>query len=132
MIIPSKPPIRLLSSMGFDLNFVHNSRNNQKPNLWPFWKNTIKAPNVKANSEQSISVIFDAHGESVLFSIIHAQTSLVKCRILWEDLKNLSCSDDIPWVIMGDFNAILLYFEKVRGNPLNRTSCDEFANFVNS
>ncbi|KAL4196464.1 hypothetical protein AMTRI_Chr04g183360 [Amborella trichopoda] len=119
MITPSKAPVCLLSSLDFDLNFVHNSRNNQKPNLWFFWKNIIKAPNV---------IVY----ESVLFSIIHSQTSLVKRRILWEELKNLSCNYDIPWVIMGDFNAILLSSEKAGGNPPNRTSCDEFANFVNS
>ncbi|KAL4189327.1 hypothetical protein AMTRI_Chr08g206460 [Amborella trichopoda] len=130
MIIPSMASARLLSSLGFDLNFAHNSRNNQKPNLWLFWKNTIKALNVC--SEQSISMIFYGHDELVLFSIIHVQTSLVKCRILWEDLKNLSCSYDIPWVILGDCNAIILSFEKVRGNPPIRTSCEEFADFVNS
>ncbi|KAL4199002.1 hypothetical protein AMTRI_Chr03g48950 [Amborella trichopoda] len=90
MITPSKAPVCLLSSLGFDLNFVHNSRNNQKPNLWLFWKNTIKAPIVIACSEQCISVI-----------------RLGK-RILWEDLKNLSYNYDIPWVIMWDFNAVLL------------------------
>ncbi|KAL4192906.1 hypothetical protein AMTRI_Chr06g174320 [Amborella trichopoda] len=96
MITPSKAPIRLLSSLGFDLNFVHNFRNNQKPNLWLFWKNTIKAPNVIACSEQCISVIFYGQDDSVFFSIIQAQTSLVTRRILWEDLKNLSCNYDIP------------------------------------
>ncbi|KAL4203646.1 hypothetical protein AMTRI_Chr01g129040 [Amborella trichopoda] len=109
MIIPSKAPVCLLSSLVFDLNFVHNSRNNQKSNLWLFWKNTIKAPNVIACQE-----------ESVFFSIIYTQTSLVKSRILWEDLKNLSCNYDI------------LSSEKVGGNPTNRTSCTEFANFLNS
>ncbi|KAL4199077.1 hypothetical protein AMTRI_Chr03g49410 [Amborella trichopoda] len=89
MIIPSKALIRLLSSLGFDLNFVHNSTNNQKHQL-----------------------IFYGHDESMLFSIIHAQTSLLKCMILWEGLKHLSYSYDIPWVIMGDFNAILLSSEK--------------------
>ncbi|KAL4192902.1 hypothetical protein AMTRI_Chr06g174300 [Amborella trichopoda] len=118
MITPSKALIRLLSSLGFDLNFVHNFRNNQKPNLWLFWKNTIKAPNVIAY-------------DSVFFSIVHAQTSLVKRRILWEDLQNLCCYYDIPWVIMGDFNVVLLSFEKLEGNLRNRTSCEGFANFVN-
>ncbi|KAL4196458.1 hypothetical protein AMTRI_Chr04g183300 [Amborella trichopoda] len=113
MIIPSKAPVCLLSSLGFDLNFVHNSSNNQKPNVWLFWKNEIKALNVIAYSEQSISVIFYGHDESMLFSIIHAQTSLVK-------------------LIMGDFNVILLSSKKIGENPPNRTSCEEFANFVNS
>ncbi|KAJ1377672.1 Endonuclease/exonuclease/phosphatase superfamily [Sesbania bispinosa] len=46
--------------------------------------------------------------------------------MLWADLKTLFISVDLPWLVMGDINAILHESEKAGGGEVIRTSLEEF------
>ncbi|KAA3474645.1 reverse transcriptase [Gossypium australe] len=54
-----------------------------------------------------------------------------KRKILWEDLRSVAPSNLMPWLIMGDFNAILSPADKKSPYTIGKR-CNFFGNFVDS
>ena len=76
------------------------------------------------SSEQEIHVLVKPlHSNSFwLLSAIYASPRIVERRWLWDNLRMIADMEDLPWVIMGDFNDVLRDNEKLGGNGvcLNR------------
>lgn len=49
---------------------------------------------------------------------------------LWDDLKVISASVNLPWLLMGDFNTTLLYDERIKGGVINDSDTSELSSFV--
>ncbi|XP_026435820.1 uncharacterized protein LOC113333608 [Papaver somniferum] len=106
---------------------MHNSNDSRKGNIWLFWNSSLSRPIVISSSNQAITVQVG----DVMVTGIHAVCLTVDRRELWEDLFNIS-QKDCPWMIIGDFNVVLSYEEKIgRRRPL-RISMQEFRNCLES
>lgn len=76
-------------------------------------------------------VISNKEDSSVLFIIYNSQI-LSDQQLLWRSLSGLS-SILLPWLLTGDFNALLLDLEHKEGNSISYSSKSSFFNsFVNS
>ncbi|XP_042495013.1 uncharacterized protein LOC122074231 [Macadamia integrifolia] len=63
------------------------------------------------SSEQMISVSLQWNGHQVLVSLIHASCFRAERRNLWVELGT-AAAQSLPWVVLGDFNAMLNSHEK--------------------
>ncbi|MFQ6641823.1 hypothetical protein Gotur_014405 [Gossypium turneri] len=55
-------------------------------------------------------------GGSIMFKL---SSDMRKCKFLWEGLNSVLSSDDVPWLVIGDFNAII-YSIKKKGGGMKR------------
>lgn len=62
---------------------------------------------------------------------VYASIDYIQRRVLWMDLGQIN-AQNIPWVIIGDFNAIFGAHEKMSGPPPLNISSDEFVSFTDS
>ncbi|KAF9614633.1 hypothetical protein IFM89_019610 [Coptis chinensis] len=105
----------------------YNTSQNRVPNIWLFWKTTVATPNMIHCSNQQLTVEIDG----VLLSIIHVHCIYVSRRQLWYDLQQLSLSN-LPWLMLGDFNAYLSYLDKQGGHRPITAVMTDFRDFVGS
>ena len=63
---------------------------------------------------------------------IYASTSYLSCRELWNDLTNIHGRYHGPWLVLGDFNAMLGAHEKCGRRPPPITSCTDFLQWSNA
>lgn len=70
--------------------------------------------------------------ESFHCSIVYAANEHVKRRDLWHSLQSYSMlTSSSPWIVMGDFNAMLVDSEILGGVGCGSTAMQEFRNCVN-
>lgn len=105
-----------------------NDRGAALPNLWVFCSPSL-LHNVtiisRTDKQVSIGVVFDSV-HCVLISV-YASTSMEGRRRLWIDIASIKENFvSGPWLVFGDFNAILGAHEKKGGAPVCRRSCEEF------
>ena len=84
-------------------------------------------------SEYSIHALVKVPSQShnFLLTAIYASPNFNKRKMLWEYLKNLAPSVNLPWVLLGDFNEMLAEDEKMGGLPLNRNRISAFRECIN-
>ncbi|XP_026447002.1 uncharacterized protein LOC113347531 [Papaver somniferum] len=105
---------------------IHNSSPGMKGNIWLFWNKNIQQPQVILVSSQMLTVSVG----DVLVSGVHAHVKAIQRRFLWSEMKIVSDLNK-PWIILGDFNAVLTHDEKVGGKVPNRNSMLEFSDCLN-
>ncbi|KAI0499558.1 hypothetical protein KFK09_017764 [Dendrobium nobile] len=57
-----------------------------------------------------------------LLSVIYASNNQVERKVLWEDLRNITPTEGIPWILMGDYNCCRFPSEKLGGNTLHQNT----------
>ena len=62
------------------------------------------------------------------FTVVYAPPQFHKHKLFWDYLQNLAMNIFLPWVLMGDFNDMLLNDEKLGGLLVNRTRISAFRN----
>lgn len=65
-------------------------------------------------------------GQHFLVTSVYARCSALKRLELWEELETID-SDNIPWLIEGDFNVILNEEEKLGGLDFTQQEAMDFA-----
>ncbi|KAF9590975.1 hypothetical protein IFM89_000520, partial [Coptis chinensis] len=126
-INPQEMSMVFLQSHGLSTKFHHNSRQCQVPNLWLFWKSTISPPNLLHCSQQQLTV----EVEGALITIIHAHCIYIQRRQLWTELQQIRTAN-IPWLLLGDFNAYLSDSEKQGGNKPSAVAMNDFRECVSN
>lgn len=67
----------------------------------------------------------------MLILIVYAKCSQMERRELWSHLGN-RCVDVQPWLVVGDFNVIQEYREKIGGNSRSLSTMEEFNSHLNN
>ncbi|XP_042486110.1 uncharacterized protein LOC122066356 [Macadamia integrifolia] len=131
MISESKFPFLFFKKLGFESDFIHNFRMDKVPNIWVIWKQGIPRPSIIAVSDQQLSYTVDWLGNCVGLTFVHANCFMVKWRELWSEL-GLVVNPNLPWSVIGDFNATLLSNEKRGSGRFNAKSAADFQSMVDT
>ncbi|XP_042509129.1 uncharacterized protein LOC122084758 [Macadamia integrifolia] len=131
MISESKFPFLFFKKLGFESDFIHNFRMDKVPNIWVIWKQGIPRPSIIAVSDQQLSITVDWLGNCVGLTFVHANCFMVKRRELWSEL-GLVVNPNLPWSVIGDFNATLLSNEKRGPGRFNAKSAADFQSMVDT
>ncbi|XP_026459749.1 uncharacterized protein LOC113360455 [Papaver somniferum] len=105
---------------------IHNSTSSTKGNLWLFWNVSLSTPQVISMSIQIVTVSI----REVLVSSVHAHVKKSQRKFLWSEMEIISQLQK-PWVVLGDFNAIISLEEKFGGKSPNRISMMDFIHCLN-
>nr|XP_026429227.1 uncharacterized protein LOC113325233 [Papaver somniferum] len=106
---------------GMCRTIIHNSAHGKKANIWLFWHVSLAAPTVISITKQAITVAIG----NVMVTGVHAYCLTINRRELWEELAELS-SKNCPWLVIGDFNVVLINAEKKGGRRPLRVSIQDF------
>ena len=97
--------------------------------IWLLWN---ESPSFKVgiltHSDYSIHALVKVPSPSLSFLLtaVYASPNFNKRKIFWNYLQNLATAISLPWVLLEDFNDMLLDDEKLGGLPLNRTNVSAF------
>ena len=85
--------------------------------IWILWKIEVVEVGHLCSTEQEIHASVKVRGSNSLrlISAIYGSPRRSERRILWENLKIIAGLNNLPWVMLGDFNDILLCEEKWGG-----------------
>lgn len=72
-----------------------------------------------AQQEIHALVQVSPHLSPFLCSAIYANPHYSSPHILWDNLKMVASSNNLPWLMVGDFNEVLSSQDKFGGRPAN-------------
>ncbi|KAA3475888.1 reverse transcriptase [Gossypium australe] len=100
--------------------------------IWVGWEDFIHIKIIQ-NHPQFTFLRVDNHipNKSFLISFVYGSPDRSKRKLLWKGLQSMAPNNTIPWLIMGDFNAILSPADKKSPTSIGKR-CDLFGNFVDS
>ncbi|CAM8972587.1 unnamed protein product [Rhodiola kirilowii] len=102
--------------------------NNQ---IWILWNDKIQVQEINHNPQQiSLDVTLIQEEVNVMCSFVYGHIDVNERRDLWASLSDLADTCDKPWIICGDFNAILAWSEKQGGKEKNGRSIRDFSDFI--
>ena len=86
------------------------------------------------HSEHSIHALVKVQSLSVSFllTVVYDPPQFHKRKYFWEYLETLALHVSLPWVLLGDFNDMILDEEKLGGLLVNRTRMSAFRNCMDN
>lgn len=115
-------------SLGFD-NFSHGGDVNSR--IWVLWTSGMDISDVVWNPYQvTLSASLINSDLNICYTFVHAPCVSSDRQVLWDDLATQSRSITTPWIVAGDFNAILSWEEKKGGNRDGEDSINAFNLFL--
>ncbi|XP_026448145.1 uncharacterized protein LOC113348541 [Papaver somniferum] len=109
---------------GFNNSIIHNSTDSCIGNLWVMWSLNVSDPVVLNCSKQAITIGVDG----VHISFVHASSVQTTRRNLWNEL-NMG-AQQVPWLVIGDFNCVLRNDEKKGGVTPRTIVVNEFSDWL--
>ncbi|CAL1363580.1 unnamed protein product [Linum trigynum] len=123
---------KICERMGFP-NIMRVEAEGRKGGIWLCWNAAVFQLQVLSACSQHLSVIVSAGSSPKwLLTAVYASPHQSQQHSLWRALHHTSQSNDLPWILSGDFNAILKPEEK-SGHPSPSTlyKCRVFSDRVN-
>lgn len=97
------------------------------------WKESVEVEPINLGRFQITCLVYsDPPHQPWMLSCIHGPSSWANKPGFWHNLQVIGNSFAGPWMLMGDFNAILSQQDKRGGRPFASSSTDPFFSFVHS
>lgn len=111
---------------------IHYVNFNINGKIWTFVQEHIQV-GVIFDSEQQLTLqLTMVDGKEIIIIMVYAKCSSLERLRLWDDIYVLWQSTSMPWLMDGDFNAILGMEEKIGGLPIYPQEYEDFVFFINS
>ncbi|KAA3471230.1 reverse transcriptase [Gossypium australe] len=119
----------IIAKLGF-LNSHHVEAIGFLEGIWIGWKNSVCLEIIYNHYQFIMAQVGSTSSPiSVFISFVYGSLNRQKSKDLWDILKSLIPMGNCPWVVIGDFNAILSSSEKSGGMSKGRL-CPLFGDFV--
>ncbi|KAJ6414222.1 hypothetical protein OIU84_006950 [Salix udensis] len=104
-----------------------NSMANCANKIWIFWVEDLTVNLFKDHTQcLTVSINTPWLPKSFFISFVYAKNLRSERKILWDELCEVASLLDGPWVVGGDFNAVLNVNESKGGGNPNQGSMEEF------
>ncbi|XP_020249117.1 uncharacterized protein LOC109826498 [Asparagus officinalis] len=116
-----------------DWNWFSNGNNNDIARIVILWDPHIMDIQINSFSAQQITcAVKTTDGRlSCIISSIYGSNHLVARKNLWSELSQIHQSiGNLPWLICGDFNALISNEEKLGGSMLSEADTKDFKQFI--
>ncbi|XP_029152412.1 uncharacterized protein [Arachis hypogaea] len=108
--------------MGFDKSFVVDALGHSG-GIWCLWDSSVWSVDVLEHDRQYIHLKVSGNNWSPwLFTAVYGSAQKVTRRALWNSLETYASNVNLPWCLLGDFNAMLHNHEKPGGTINNNQS----------
>lgn len=104
---------------------VHNHESDVLGRIWVIYNPTRVKLTVIKSGAQFIHCQIEWEDKFFLWTYVYGSYEPEVRRKLWSDLLDLSCGIDVPWLVQGDFNAIMSDLDRVGGNPVNEVAAED-------
>lgn len=102
---------------GLTGNFIIDSQGHSG-GIWCLWDESLWRVDIIDSSDQFVHLQVTWKGRiSWFISVVYASPRLAPRQILWDDLRAIADNMEEPWVILGDFNSIMVSHERRGGAP---------------
>lgn len=76
--------------------------------IWVLWNASFGSVTVVNKSKQIITLLVEDHQKNAwLLSAVYASPNATSRELLWQYIEKCDGLDEVPWVIIGDFNQVL-------------------------
>ncbi|KAJ6719965.1 RETROTRANSPOSON UNCLASSIFIED-LIKE PROTEIN [Salix purpurea] len=100
-----------------------NSMANCANKIWIFWVEDLTVNSFKDHNQcLTVSINTPWLPKPFFISFVYAKNLRSERRILWDELCEVASLLDGPWVVGGDFNAVLNVNERYEGNDFTWTN----------
>lgn len=82
-------------------------------------------------SDQLISSCFTVNNFRIFMTFVYAKCTQGEIRELWHDIEG-AMVDDVPWIVVGDFNSIKKDGERLGGHPRPLSAMTEFNSCIHN
>ncbi|XP_060178137.1 uncharacterized protein LOC132608081 [Lycium barbarum] len=97
---------------------------NQNGKIWIFVDEAVQWDLVLYTEQQiTLKLNHQDLGKDIIHTFVYAKCNEGERQELWNNLYQLAGSMNLPWIIGGDFNVILLEEEKLGGLPVTLNEC---------
>lgn len=89
--------------------------------IWLLWNSNAVEVTQLASIEQEVHALVKVSSTNLswIISAIYASPRLAERRLLWHNLTSINSLHNLPWIMLGDFNEVLISTEKLGGRPVN-------------
>ncbi|KAL0912148.1 hypothetical protein M5K25_018101 [Dendrobium thyrsiflorum] len=109
----------------------HNFELSTLGRIWVKWNATNLNFVISLKTDQMITGFVSSNNtQTFLLSIIYASNDREARSRLWDQLRSCVPTQNIPWIVMGDFNCYRFASEKLGGNALTQSSLGEFNSMI--
>eukprot|EP00258_Populus_trichocarpa_P027694 XP_024443713.1 uncharacterized protein LOC112324533 [Populus trichocarpa] len=99
--------------------------------LWLMWNNSNVNVKILNSSRHFIHGSVDkGSSEAWLFTVVYANPNAILKKQCFEEVANLARNVRLPWMVIGDFNEILMATEKSGGVGVDNRRIHRFAKWV--
>ncbi|CAL1355512.1 unnamed protein product [Linum trigynum] len=123
---------RVCDRMGFS-DVARVEANGRSGGVWVFWNGGSFTVHIASAGPQHLSLMVEKpNSPNWLLTAVYASPRQQEQKLLWNFLVNQSKEVACPWILTGDFNAILMPEEK-SGAPTAATlqRCRRFSDWIN-
>lgn len=105
----------IMSSCGLRMQYYDNYDFSVNWRIWLLWRDDDVSVKLLYSSDQIIhvEVQFKNGGPHFLFTAVYAANDSPPRQSMWNDIIRLSNSINLPWLVAGGFNTMLVYGEKL-------------------
>jgi len=98
-----------------------------------FWNAQMQL-SIERHNAHFIDLLCTAHPRSspMRITCIHAPSVYLQRQQLWQELRQISSYNNLPWICIGDFNEIMYHWEKVGKKFADSYRMQSFRSFIDS
>lgn len=113
--------------------YTHNCNMDKKGWVLIIWNSTYWSNIIMHTNDQYIScILHNDSGLSLICTVIYAHNLSENRKDLWHYICEQAKQINLPWIIMGHFNAILFNRERIDQGIYNSLRDLDFLNFIDS
>lgn len=123
---------RIIKAITLDWEGINNYQYAQNGRVWVLWDpRWYSVKLIKAGAQYVHYQLTDNLGKiDCLITVVYGHNTIEQRRALWSDIHNLAANITTPWLIGGDFNAVLYSQDRLMGNPITYAETQDFASCI--
>ena len=113
-------------------NCLNNYKDAVHGRIWIIWDDSWYDVKMIASSAQMIHYHIQDRSKGFQFNltVVYGFNTIEQRKSLWSDMIQIGQNVNHPWIIVGDFNAMLSPKDRLAGVPVNENEIKDFSNCV--
>ncbi|XP_004252671.1 uncharacterized protein [Solanum lycopersicum] len=113
-------------------NCLNNYKDAVNGRIWIIWDDSWYEVKLITSATQMIHCYIQERSKGFQFhlTVVYGFNTIEQRKSLWSDMIQIGQNVNHPWIIVGDFNAMLSPKDRLAGVPVNENEIKDFSNCV--
>ncbi|XP_056698437.1 uncharacterized protein [Spinacia oleracea] len=132
--VQEKNSSKIQKKIGNGWQWIMNYECSPRGRVWLGWKHALFSVQLLHKSEFCIHCTVSTKNGlfSANFTAVYGVHTVDTRRPMWREITNFNSTVSCPWLVMGDFNAVLLATDRVNGNAVTEGETKYFDSCMDS